>query len=129
MSHSNHYSSFTIHYNGDYSGPYTINNSKRDESGEVIENQWNTETHISIKFDGDLIKLIREALYKSEKQILISGIDEDRKAESSFMVNTDEVLDFLIEKDRDEMISEIESMDNDEFYKKYFKSKIFAGFR
>ena len=45
------------------------------------------------------------------------------------MVNTDEVLDFLIEKDRDEMISEIESMDNDEFYKKYFKSKIFAGFR
>ena len=69
--HSNHYGSFTIHYNGDYSGPYTINNTKRNEFGEVIENKWNSPSLKKIKYSSfnRLVNLTKTAISNKQKQI------------------------------------------------------------
>ena len=122
MSHSSHYNSFTIHYDGDFSGPYTINNSKRDENGEVIENKWNSSTYICMEVKGGfnyLVKLAKKAIFDKHKQFKISGVEEDTNKRKSFLVDTDDVLDFIIEKEKFETISKIENMDNMKFFKKY----------
>jgi len=120
MSHSSHYGSFTIHYDGDYSGSYTINNCKRDENGEVIENKWNSPTYICMEVKGGfnyLVKLTKKAIFKRQKQFKISGIEVDKR--KSFLVDTDDVLNFIIEKEKFEMICKIENMDPMKFFTKF----------
>ena len=121
MSHSNHYGSFTIHYNGDYSGSYSINNSKRDEFDNVTENKYDSPTYISIEYKGGfkgLVKITKKAVFKLQKQFRISGVDDNGKRKS-FLIDTNDVLHFIIEKERSEMISKIENMEPMEFFKKY----------
>jgi len=127
MSHSSHYASFTIHYNGDYSGPYTINNainykSGEDKSEDIIKNEYGSPTYICIEYKGGfkgLRRLTQNAVFNKQKQFLISGIEDGGNKKKSFLVDTDDVLNFIIEKERFEMISKIEDMDTMKFFKKY----------
>ena len=114
MSHSSHYASFTIHYNGDYSGPYTINNainykSGEDKSEDIIKNEYGSPTYICIEYKGGfngLVKLAKKAVFKLQTQFRINGIDESNKRRS-FLIDTKDVIDFIIEKEKSEMISKL----------------------
>jgi hypothetical protein len=127
MSHSSHYGSFTIHCSGDYSGPFSINNSIRyisgeDKSKDIIKNEYGSPTYISIKYNGGfngLVRLTKKAIFNHQKQLKISGVDEDSNKRKSFLVNTDDVLDFIIQKEKFQTICKIENMDSMTFFKKF----------
>lgn len=121
--HSNHYKSFTIHYNGDYSGDYLICNISRDEFGHRLVQ--NTDEYCTLRVSEDELRnLLHQSLVLFDFNIELVGLDDDTKEPVSFNVNTEEVLDFFISKRKNEMISEIEDMKSEEFFEKYMKNKL-----
>jgi hypothetical protein len=114
--HSSHYKSFTIHHNGDYSGDYIILNIRRDEFG----NQLNPMDYVQIRTTEEELKhLLKQSLVLHNPKIEIVGLDDDTKEPISFDVNTDEVLSLFIEKMKFEMISDLENIKDEVFFKKY----------
>lgn len=102
--HSLHYESFTIHFNGDYSGEHSISNISTNESGISTYNEIEISSR---KFDAIAKKIIKTKSY--QQNITLKGIT----------LNSNDIVDFYLQKLRSQEISKLESMTFNQLLKRY----------
>lgn len=124
--HSSHYRTFTIHHNGDYSGPYIISDIRRDKSGEHISKEYN-----SIRIESaSLFKVFKTHVHLhgivKDDMIEISGFDDDGTADKKMEITIgfQDLLDFYVQKDKIDRISKIENMPTKKYMSKHILSII-----
>ena len=126
--HSSHYHSFTIHYDGDYSGEYIIVEIRRDGQGNQLLPKGNfaenkssydyPEVRIdSKKFDFMCKKMIKEKSFNTKKTFDFNLKDNTTK----IIINSGEMVDFYTCKMRDQEICKLEEMGFKQLLKRYSK--------
>jgi translation initiation factor IF-1 len=127
--HSKHYKSVTIHYNGDYSGECILVESRHNAKGELIipkEHQgkdWDEIEFPTIELDTTGIEALAKQLIKvgfnskNTFDLKISGKDN-----KSIKVNSKDIVDFYLEKKKNEEISELEHLNFTQLLKRYNKT-------
>lgn len=109
----------TIHYNGDYSGPYIVSDIRRDKSGEQIPgHNYKTakEIHISDrKFISICKKMLAEKSFKLDNSFDVSL----KGKEGTIKVNSGEMVDFYLDKMRNSEMEKLEQMSFKQLVKRY----------